>query len=63
MLRRSCRSHLLTHTSAYDHTQQAEAGADIVMLDNFDPPVLKEAAQQVKARFPHVTIEASGVSR
>ena len=31
------------------------------MLDNFDPPGLKAAAEQVKARFPHVTIEASGV--
>lgn len=41
--------------------QQAEAGAEIVMLDNFDPPGLKQAAEQVKARFPHVTIEASGV--
>lgn len=40
---------------------QAGAGAEIVMLDNFDPPGLKAAAEQVKARFPHVTIEASGV--
>ncbi len=31
------------------------------MLDNFEPEGLKAAAAQVKARYPHVTIEASGV--
>lgn len=50
------------YASHHTNRRQAEAGADIVMLDNFDPPGLKEAAAQVKARYPHVTIEASGVS-
>jgi len=36
------------------------AGADIIMLDNFDPEQLKETAAEVKKAFPHVTIEASG---
>jgi len=44
--------------------QEAElaitAGADIVMLDNFDPSATKETAQNLKAKFPHVLIEVSG---
>lgn len=51
----------LTPQNNHTTTIQAEAGAEIVMLDNFDPPGLKQAAEQVKARYPHVTIEASGV--
>mmetsp|Transcript_8573 Transcript_8573/g.20958 ORF Transcript_8573/g.20958 Transcript_8573/m.20958 type:complete len:296 (+) Transcript_8573:29-916(+) len=40
--------------------EAASAGADIVMLDNFDPIVLKEAAAHIKKAHPHVLIEASG---
>ena len=40
--------------------EAAEAGADIVMLDNFSCDELKEAAQHVKLKFPAVLIEASG---
>eukprot|EP00548_Thalassiothrix_antarctica_P003299 CAMPEP_0194133038 /NCGR_PEP_ID=MMETSP0152-20130528/3354_1 /TAXON_ID=1049557 /ORGANISM="Thalassiothrix antarctica, Strain L6-D1" /LENGTH=283 /DNA_ID=CAMNT_0038828267 /DNA_START=21 /DNA_END=869 /DNA_ORIENTATION=+ len=36
------------------------AGADIVMLDNFEPKQLKKDAKILKERFPHVLIEASG---
>ena len=36
------------------------AGADVVMLDNFGPEGLKQVAAQVKARYPHLVIEASG---
>ena len=36
------------------------AGADVVMLDNFGPEGLKKVAAQVKARYPHLVIEASG---
>jgi nicotinate-nucleotide pyrophosphorylase (carboxylating) len=30
------------------------------MLDNFDPPQLKEVASKLKQQFPHLLIEASG---
>jgi nicotinate-nucleotide pyrophosphorylase (carboxylating) len=40
--------------------QAAEAGADIVMLDNFEPSLLKSAAETFKAKFPSVLVEASG---
>lgn len=38
----------------------AEAGADVVMLDNFEPEQLKKDAKVFKEKFPHVTVEASG---
>ncbi len=41
-------------------TEAAQAGADIVMLDNFSPEALKATAAKLKEAFPHVTIEASG---
>lgn len=40
--------------------EAATAGADIVMLDNYKPDALKVDAAAVKARFPHVLVEASG---
>ena len=40
--------------------EAAEAGADIVMLDNFQPDQLKKDAKSLKEKFPHVLIEASG---
>jgi len=40
--------------------EASSAGADIVMLDNFEPVRLKSDAKELKARFPHVLIEASG---
>jgi len=46
------------------NTEEAEeailSGADVVMLDNLQPPQLKEAAKGLKAKHPHVLIEASG---
>ena len=36
------------------------AGADVVMLDNFTPALLKEHAPRLKARFPSVLFEVSG---
>jgi len=36
------------------------AGADIVMLDNFKPALMKETATNLKKKFPHALIEASG---
>lgn len=40
--------------------EAAGAGADIVMLDNFEPGQLKRDAKILKQEFPHVLIEASG---
>lgn len=40
--------------------EAAQAGADIVMLDNFPAPQLKKDAATLKERFPHLLIEASG---
>lgn len=36
------------------------AGADIVMLDNFEPEQLKKDAKTLKEKYPHVLVEASG---
>ncbi|KAL3771645.1 hypothetical protein ACHAW5_007347 [Stephanodiscus triporus] len=38
----------------------AEAGADVVMLDNFAPDKLRADARAFKERYPHVKVEASG---
>jgi nicotinate-nucleotide pyrophosphorylase (carboxylating) len=40
--------------------EAAEAGADVVMLDNYSPDELKKEAEQLKERYPHVIVEASG---
>lgn len=40
--------------------EAAEAGADIVMLDNYDGKQLREDSAIIKERYPHVIIEASG---
>ncbi|KAL7679196.1 putative nicotinate-nucleotide pyrophosphorylase, aldolase-type TIM barrel [Plasmopara halstedii] len=40
--------------------EAAEAGADIVMLDNFEPEHLKATAAALKQQFSHLLIEASG---
>ena len=40
--------------------EAAEAGAEIVMLDNFEPEALAAAAKILKQDFPHLKIEASG---
>lgn len=47
-------------SSLEDAIEAAKAGADIVMLDNFEPEDLKEDAAKIKKKFPHVLIEASG---
>mmetsp|Transcript_16309 Transcript_16309/g.22996 ORF Transcript_16309/g.22996 Transcript_16309/m.22996 type:complete len:301 (+) Transcript_16309:133-1035(+) len=40
--------------------EAAAAGADITMLDNFDPSQLRKDAQTIKEKHPHIIIEASG---
>nr|XP_025959197.1 nicotinate-nucleotide pyrophosphorylase [carboxylating] [Dromaius novaehollandiae] len=47
-------------SSAAEALEAAGAGADIVMLDNFDPEELQAAAAAVKAAHPGATVEASG---
>ncbi|EGC28675.1 nicotinate-nucleotide diphosphorylase [Dictyostelium purpureum] len=37
-----------------------EAGADIVMLDNFNPQNLNTVSTYLKQHYPHIKIEASG---
>ena len=46
--------------SLAEATEAAEAGAEIVMLDNFDPQALAVASKTLKELFPHLIIEASG---
>ncbi|GAB9477192.1 hypothetical protein Gpo141_00014253, partial [Globisporangium polare] len=46
--------------SLEEGVEAATAGADIVMLDNFEPEGLKATAATLKAQFPHLLIEASG---
>lgn len=41
--------------------EAAAAGADIVMLDNFVLADAVAGSQSVKAQFPHVLVEVSGV--
>lgn len=46
---------------SYQDAQIAlESGADIIMLDNFNPISAKETAQKLKAKFPLSIIEISG---
>ncbi|MGQ9856830.1 MAG: carboxylating nicotinate-nucleotide diphosphorylase [Fervidobacterium sp.] len=40
--------------------EACEAGADIIMLDNFPPQKACEVAKRLKEKFPHVLIELSG---
>ena len=43
-----------------DADEAAKAGAEVVMLDNFEPEELKKVAARLKAAHPHVMLEASG---
>ncbi|XP_055483472.1 nicotinate-nucleotide pyrophosphorylase [carboxylating] [Psammomys obesus] len=47
-------------SSLTEALQAAEAGADVVMLDNFKPEELHPTAAALKAKFPRVAVEASG---
>ena len=48
--------------SAEEALEACAAGADIVMLDNFTHETIPAAAKTVKDAYPHVLVEASGVS-
>uniref|UniRef100_H0XZ11 Nicotinate-nucleotide pyrophosphorylase [carboxylating] n=1 Tax=Otolemur garnettii TaxID=30611 RepID=H0XZ11_OTOGA len=47
-------------SSLQEAVQAAEAGADLIMLDNFGPEELHVTAAALKAQFPCVAVEASG---
>lgn len=48
-------------TESLEQVEEAlEAGADIIMLDNMSQELMKEAVRRIKAKSPHVTVEASG---
>ncbi|NXQ36343.1 NADC pyrophosphorylase, partial [Alaudala cheleensis] len=47
-------------SSAEQALEAAQAGADIVLLDNLEPQELHAVAARVKAAHPGVTVEASG---
>eukprot|EP01063_Lacrimia_lanifica_P016561 TRINITY_DN23104_c0_g1_i1.p1 TRINITY_DN23104_c0_g1~~TRINITY_DN23104_c0_g1_i1.p1 ORF type:complete len:293 (+),score=144.76 TRINITY_DN23104_c0_g1_i1:71-949(+) len=40
--------------------EACKAGADVIMLDNFTPEMLRREAPALKKQFPHVIIEVSG---
>ncbi|XP_064391488.1 nicotinate-nucleotide pyrophosphorylase [carboxylating]-like [Halichondria panicea] len=46
--------------SIQEASEAADSGAEIVMLDNFEPPALEKASKTLKTSYPHLTIEASG---
>ncbi|CAM9465341.1 unnamed protein product [Pylaiella littoralis] len=48
-------------TSNYEQAAEAaRAGADVIMLDNFEPEELKSVSRRLKGEFPHTILEASG---
>lgn len=48
-------------TESLEQVEEAlQAGADIIMLDNMAPDMMKEAVRRIKAKAPHITVEASG---
>ncbi|MDQ8737492.1 carboxylating nicotinate-nucleotide diphosphorylase [Paenibacillus sp. LHD-38] len=48
-------------TESLEQVSEALAcGADIIMLDNMAPALMKEAVAQIKTNSPHVIVEASG---
>lgn len=56
--------HTMTIEVEAESLEQVEealsAGADIIMLDNMSPELMKEAVRRIKAKAPHVKAEASG---
>ena len=48
--------------SVSEALEAAGAGADIIMLDNFTHETIGAAAAEVKAVYPNILVEASGVS-
>lgn len=54
-------SKIEVEASTFDEANEAaSAGAEVVMLDNFDPEELQQVAAKLKEFHPHITLEASG---
>ncbi|XP_006877970.1 PREDICTED: nicotinate-nucleotide pyrophosphorylase [carboxylating] [Chrysochloris asiatica] len=47
-------------SSLQEAVEAAQAGADLVLLDNFRPEELHPTAAALKAQFPNIGVEASG---
>ena len=43
-----------------DAIEAIDAGADIIMLDNFQSKELKNTAKKLKEKYPNIILEASG---
>lgn len=56
--------HTMTIEVETENLEQVEealsSGADIIMLDNMKPELMKEAVTLIKGKSPHVKVEASG---
>ena len=46
--------------SVREAEEATQAGAEVVMLDNFEPAALERASSELKQKFPHLLVEASG---
>lgn len=46
--------------SLAEAVEASKAGADVVMLDNFTPEGVRDAAKELKKQFPNVLVEVSG---
>lgn len=61
---RACIPHTMkieVEVESFEQLDEAlEAGADIIMLDNMTCSLMEQAVAKIKARSPHVVVEASG---
>lgn len=56
-----CPGMFQVEASNYEQAAEAaSAGADIVMLDNFEPAELSTVSRRLKDEYPHTLLEASG---
>lgn len=46
--------------SLQDALEACKAGADVVMLDNFNADTVHTVAEEIKTQFPHTLVEVSG---
>ncbi|XP_066928850.1 nicotinate-nucleotide pyrophosphorylase [carboxylating]-like [Clytia hemisphaerica] len=46
--------------SVKEALEACSAGADVIMLDNFDAAITEKSAQEIKGHYPHVILEVSG---
>jgi len=46
--------------SVKEALEACAAGADVIMLDNFDPNITEISAVEIKSKFPSIILEVSG---